>query len=30
VRSQLKNVLRKTGCHRQAELAALLQSLRTG
>ena len=29
-RSHMKNVLRKSGCHRQVELAALLQSLRAG
>lgn len=29
-RSHAKNLLRKTGCHRQLELVALLQSLRIG
>ena len=29
-RSHTKNLLRKTGCHRQLELVALLQSLRIG
>ena len=29
-RTHLKNVMRKTGCHRQLELFALLQSLSGG
>ena len=29
-RTHLKNVMRKTGCHRQLELVALLQSLSGG